>query len=160
RWPGRPRRPGLGRAPRPRRPLPRGSRCETPRSPPPAPGGGGLPVTPVRLATAADIPAVTAMILARCAWLEERGLPSWRENAEMVATQAESPHGKMWVLADCDGRIAGCTTIQDETPRWGWTQEELAEPAHYLYTSITDPVYQARRPGTVLALWAVDRAAR
>jgi hypothetical protein len=117
-------------------------------------------VTPIRPATAADIPAVTAMLLARCVWLEERGLPSWRDNAEMVAAQAENPHGQMWVLADGDGRIAGCTTIQDETPPWGWTPEELAEPAHYLYTSITDPAYQAHRPGTVLAWWAVDRAAR
>lgn len=36
----------------------------------------------------------------------------------------------------------------------------LNEPAHYLYSTVTDPAYRDRKPGTVMALWAVDRAAR
>ncbi|MFR9723758.1 DUF6879 family protein [Streptomyces sp. MS19] len=39
------------------------------------------------------------------------------------------------------------------------TEEELNEPAHYLYTTVTDPAYRDVKPGTVMALWAVNRAA-
>ncbi|MFI9202309.1 GNAT family N-acetyltransferase [Streptomyces sp. NPDC053048] len=114
----------------------------------------------MRPAAAADVPAVETMILARSAWLEERGLPSWRENAADLAGQAENPDGDVWVLADDDtGKVIGFITVQDQTPQWGWTDEELAEPAHYLYSSVTDPAYRPHKPGTTMALWAVDRAA-
>ncbi|MFF5131585.1 GNAT family N-acetyltransferase [Streptomyces syringium] len=113
----------------------------------------------MRAATAADVPAVEAMVLARSAWLEDRGLPSWRENAADLAGQAENPDGDVWVLANDNGRIVGCTTIQDQTPPWGWTDEELAEPSHYLYSSVTDPAYREHKPGSAMALWAVDHAA-
>nr|WP_207387178.1 GNAT family N-acetyltransferase [Frankia sp. Cppng1_Ct_nod] len=108
---------------------------------------------------AADVPLVAAMIRARCGWLEERGLPSWRASVDDVAAQAENTDGTMWVLED-GGRIVGCTTVQDQTPPWGWTPEELAEPAYYLYTSVTDPAFQRFKLGTLMAWWAVDRAAR
>ncbi|MHA7956331.1 GNAT family N-acetyltransferase [Streptomyces sp. L500] len=112
----------------------------------------------MRPATAADIPAIETMIFARSAWLEDRGLPSWRADAAELAAQAENPNGDVWVLADDSGKVIGCTTVQDETPPWGWTEEELAEPAHYLYTTVTDPEFRHQKPGTTIALWAVDRA--
>lgn len=115
----------------------------------------------MRPATADDIPAVETMILARSTWLEDRGLPSWRENAAELARQAENPDGDVWVLADQDSeKIIGCTTVQETTPPWGWTEDELNEPAHYLYTSVTDPAHREKKPGTVMGLWAVDRAAQ
>ncbi|MGW1072891.1 GNAT family N-acetyltransferase [Streptomyces sp. NPDC002537] len=115
----------------------------------------------MRPATADDIPAVETMILARSTWLEDRGLPSWRENAAELARQAENPDGDVWVLADQDsGKIIGYTTVQETTPPWGWTEDELNEPAHYLYTSVTDPARREKKPGTVMGLWAVGRAAQ
>jgi hypothetical protein len=42
----------------------------------------------------------------------------------------------------------------------GWTPDETAEPAYYLNTTVTDPAFRALRPGTLMAWWAVDRAAR
>ncbi|MHB9861363.1 GNAT family N-acetyltransferase [Streptomyces sp. YIM S03343] len=111
-------------------------------------------------ATADDIPAVEALILARSGWLEERGLPSWRENAAGLARQAENPDGDVFVLAGDDRRIIGCTTVQEQTPPWGWIDDELNEPAHYLYSTVTDPAYRDKKPGTVMGLWAVDRAAQ
>ncbi|MEV0521825.1 GNAT family N-acetyltransferase [Streptomyces sp. NPDC050439] len=115
----------------------------------------------VRPATTVDIPAVRTLVLARSAWLEERQMPSWRASADAVAGQAENPDGSMWLLTEeTSGRVIGCTTIQQETPPWGWTEQELAEPASYLYTTVTDPADRAQRPGTLLALWAVNRASR
>ncbi|GAA0380879.1 GNAT family N-acetyltransferase [Streptomyces blastmyceticus] len=113
----------------------------------------------MRPATSADIPAVAAMIRSRSTWLEERGMPTWRDSADNLADQAENSHGAMWVLEDHASHIVGCTTVQEETPPWGWTSEELAEPAHYLFTTVTDPAYREQKPGTLIALWAVDHAA-
>jgi hypothetical protein len=104
----------------------------------------------MRPAVASDVAAVEAMIYARCGWLEERGLPSWRALAPDLAAQAGSGSGAMWVLEDEGGRIVGCTTLLTSTPPWGRTEQELAEPAYYLYTSATDPAYQAIRPGSLM----------
>ncbi|MEU7149987.1 hypothetical protein AB0B79_01885 [Streptomyces sp. NPDC039022] len=61
----------------------------------------------------------------------------------------------MWGFTDhTTGRIVGCTTVQQQTPLWGWTEQELAEPADYLYSTGTDHVC------SLLALWSVGRAAR
>ncbi|MBL7497318.1 GNAT family N-acetyltransferase [Frankia sp. CNm7] len=114
----------------------------------------------MRPATSDDIPAVTRMLLARCEWLEERGLPTWRASVGDLAGQADNPDGTKWLLVHDDRTVIGCTTILDSAPPWGWTAEELAEPAHYLYTTATDPTYRAVQPGALIALWAVDRAHR
>ncbi|HEY7263655.1 MAG TPA: hypothetical protein VH589_19475 [Trebonia sp.] len=45
-------------------------------------------------------------------------------------------------------------------PPWGWTDEERAESALYLSGSVTDPAAKALRPGSLMAWWAVDLAAR
>ncbi|MDA2804852.1 GNAT family N-acetyltransferase [Nocardiopsis suaedae] len=111
----------------------------------------------MRPATAADTADVAKMIAARCDWQERRGLESWREEVEDLAGQAGS--GTMWVLEN-GGRIVGCTTVMDQAPPKDWTPEEAAEPALYLFTTVTDPAYREHRPGTLIALWAVDRAAR
>jgi hypothetical protein len=52
----------------------------------------------MRQATAADQPAVAEMISARCDWLEERGLPSWRQSIDDLASQCENPCGDVWLL--------------------------------------------------------------
>ena len=76
----------------------------------------------MRPAVDGDVAAVEAMIYARCEWLEERGLPSWRAAAPDLAAQASSGSGAMWVLEDEGGRIVGCTTVLTSTPSWGWTE--------------------------------------
>ncbi|GAB3460745.1 hypothetical protein GCM10027570_45990 [Streptomonospora sediminis] len=111
----------------------------------------------MRPATGDDISAVAAMIHARCDWMEERGIPSWRANAADLAAQAGN--GAMWVLY-ADGRMVGCTTVLSQAPPKDWKSQEAAEPALYLFTTVTDPAYRAQKPGSVIALWAVDRAAQ
>ncbi|MFJ8000776.1 GNAT family N-acetyltransferase [Streptomyces sp. NPDC096310] len=113
----------------------------------------------IRPARAEDAGAVSEIVLARSAWLVERGLPSWRADVESVSVQAENPDGAMYVL-EADGRPIGCTTVTESTPPMAWTDEELAEPALYLYTTVTHPETVPWKPGTLIALWAVDRAAK
>ena len=111
----------------------------------------------MRPATEADTPGVALMITARCGWMEQRGLESWRENVDDLAGQAAA--GFMWVLEDED-RIVGCTTVTTHAPPKDWTPEEAAEKSLYLFTTVTDPAYREHKPGTLIALWAVDLAAR
>ncbi len=111
----------------------------------------------MRPATETDVAGVASMITARCGWQEKRGLESWREMVAELAGQAGT--GSMWVLVD-GGRIVGCTTVMTQAPPKDWTPEEAAEPALYLFTTVTDPAYREHKPGTLIALWAVDQAAR
>lgn len=118
----------------------------------------------MRKATAADIPAVADMIRARCSWLEDRSLPSLREDADDLAGQAE--HGFMWLLCTDPGtsstteEIVGCTTVLDRGTSEGWTAEERADDALYLFSTVTHPEYRGLRPGAIISRWAVDQAAR
>lgn len=111
----------------------------------------------MRPATEDDVTGVAAMISARCDWQERRGLESWREEVDDLAGQAGA--GFMWVLED-GGRVIGCTTVTTYAPPKDWTPEEAAEESLYLFTTVTDPVYREHKPGTLIALWAVDQAAR
>ncbi|TDB88659.1 GNAT family N-acetyltransferase [Actinomadura sp. KC216] len=116
----------------------------------------------MRPATSADRGQVARMVRARCAWLETRGLPSWRDALDDLVAQCDNPGGDVWVLDDDAYGVVGQILVQDQGPPWGWTDAERAEPALYLSGSITDPALRGEpgvRPGTLMAWWAVDRAA-
>lgn len=111
----------------------------------------------MRPAINADAAGVASMITARCDWLEKQGLESWRENVDDLSVQAGS--GFMWVL-EVEKRIVGCTTVMTQAPPKDWTPQEAEEPSLYLFTTVTDPAHREHKPGTLIALWAVDQAAR
>jgi hypothetical protein len=122
----------------------------------------GEPVLTMRRATAADLDAVEAMMLARADWMRDncvRDAGAWREAASELAAQAAEEPTYMWVLLDGD-RVVGSTCAYDETPPTGWTEAERAESAVFLATTVTDPAYRRLRPGWLIALWALDHAAR
>ncbi|MEV5829171.1 GNAT family N-acetyltransferase [Spirillospora sp. NPDC052242] len=114
----------------------------------------------MRPAVSADRPEVARMVEARCAWLERRGLASWRGALDELVAQCDNPFGDVWVLEDDEHGVVGQMLVQEQGPPWGWTDEERDEAALYLSGSITDPALRAGKPGTVMAWWAVDRAAR
>ncbi|MFF5258340.1 GNAT family N-acetyltransferase [Actinomadura viridis] len=116
-------------------------------------------VLTMRLATSADRPAVAEMIRARCDWMERRGIPSWRPSLDDLVSQCDNPCEDVWLLEQDGARIIGRITAQTQGPPW-WTEEELAAPALYINTSLTDPAVHGRRLGELMAHWAVDRAAR
>lgn len=113
----------------------------------------------LRLAQPGDRQAVAEMILARCEWMEQRGMPSWRPSVDDLASQCDNPYGDVWVMEAPDGRIVARTTTQTQGPPW-WTDEERVEPALYLNTTVTHPDLRDHKLGTMIALWAVDRAAQ
>lgn len=111
----------------------------------------------MRPATGADVPGVASMITARCDWMEQQGLESWREMVDDLAGQAGD--GYVQVLDD-GGRIVGCTTVTTHAPPKDWTPQEARDPSLYLFTTVTDPAYRPYQPGTLIALWTVDQAAQ
>ncbi|HEY2579216.1 MAG TPA: GNAT family N-acetyltransferase [Streptosporangiaceae bacterium] len=113
----------------------------------------------MRPAASTDRTAVREMIGARCDWLESRGLPSWRLALDDLVSQTDNPCGDVWVLELGEARVIGRTTLQEHAPPWGWTDQERAESALYMTTSVTDPAFRSMKPGTLMAWWAVDRAA-
>jgi len=106
-----------------------------------------------------DVPAVAAVITARSEWMEQQGLPSWRGVVDDLAGQAAADGTLMWVLT-ADEEVIGCTTLADDRPAWGWTPEQAAQDAFYLFTTCTHPEWRRAKPGSLIARWAVDKAAR
>jgi len=66
------------------------------------------------------------MIAARCDWLEDNGLLSWRPSLDDLVSQADNPCGDVWVLELDGSRLVGRTTLQEQGPPWGWTDAERA----------------------------------
>ncbi|MGH3156283.1 MAG: GNAT family N-acetyltransferase [Streptosporangiaceae bacterium] len=113
----------------------------------------------MRAAASKDCAAVRSMISARCDWLEERGLPSWRPCLDDLVSLTGNPCGDVWLLEFDGSRVVGRTTVQSCAPPWGWTERERAESALYMTGSVTDPAFRVLKPGTLMAWWAVTRAA-
>lgn len=114
----------------------------------------------MRQARSSDKTAVARVVGARCDWMEARALPSWRGAAEDLIAQCDNPESDVWVLDDDVAGVIGQTVVQDQGPPFGWTEAERAESALYLSGSVTDPAARALRPGSLIAWWAVDLAAR
>lgn len=117
-------------------------------------------VLQMRLAQASDRAAVARVVDARCDWLEARGLQSWRGARDDLVAQCDNAEGDVWVLEDEDAGVIGQTVVQQQGPPFGWTDAERAESALYLSGSVTNPAAKAVRPGSLMAWWAVDLAAR
>lgn len=118
----------------------------------------------LRRAAADDEKPVAEMILARSAWMKRGGVTGWRgwqASALVLAGQAADPAFPAWVLTrEGDGAVVGCTSVFEESPPWFWTEEERAEPAFFLATTVTDPAYAGQRIGALIAWTLLDQAAR
>lgn len=115
-----------------------------------------------RRARAGDREAVEELTRARALWMAERGVrgaAGWERFAAESGRQAADPDVPVWVITTDSGRVVGRTTLGEQTPSWGWTDEERTQPAYFLNTTVTHPEFAGRRAGSLLAWWAVDRAA-
>lgn len=111
-----------------------------------------------------DQPGIAAMVRARAAWMRNRGLDGadgWSERADDLAAQAADPDFPVWACLqpDHDNRIVGITSLYTETPPWGWTEAERAQPALFLATTVTHPDLAGQRLGCLIAWWSLDYAA-
>ncbi len=110
-----------------------------------------------------DHGSLAALVSHRAAWMRDCGFRRWKglaHSADALAGQLAEPDWPVWVLADSDGTLLGCTTATDDTPPLGWTEQERAEPATFLVSTVTDPARVGDGVGMVIAFWALDHAAR
>ncbi|MCL3999118.1 GNAT family N-acetyltransferase [Streptomyces lavenduligriseus] len=117
----------------------------------------------MRPATPDDQPGLAALIQARSDWMKANQCPNWRswgKHVHELASNCTRHPNEMWVLAERGDRILGCTTILRTSAPWTWTPVEAADTAYYLNGTVTDPAERHRKLGTLIADWAVDRAAR
>ncbi|MCX4573466.1 MULTISPECIES: GNAT family N-acetyltransferase [unclassified Streptomyces] len=117
----------------------------------------------MRPATPEDRRALEAMIQARSEWMKSKQLSnwsSWGQHVQDLAGNCTRRDGDMWVLVEDHRRIIGCTTILRTAAPWAWTTAEAEETSFYLNGTVTDPAERHRKLGTLIADWAVDRAAR
>jgi hypothetical protein len=113
----------------------------------------------MRPAAARDYEPLLAMMAARCDLMEQLGQESWRENIQDLSGLCVHEDAGMWVLGSARLGIIGTTTLIATPPPWGWDEEEMAQPAVYLYTTVTHPSARCMKPGALIAHWAVGRAA-
>lgn len=117
----------------------------------------------IRPAASADRDEVADMIRSRAEWMREHGQGrwvSWLRSADTLAEQIDEPDWPVWVLTTLDGDIAGCTTATNDTPHLGWTEQDQAEPAVFLQSTVTHPRLAGEGVGILIAFWALDLAAR
>ncbi|XVV06305.1 hypothetical protein ACQPW3_13315 [Actinosynnema sp. CA-248983] len=110
-----------------------------------------------------DRAEVATLIRARAAWMREHGhgrWTSWDGNADQLANQVGDPDWPTWVLCNADHAVVGVTTATHSTPLLGWTEEEQAQPALFLQTTVTDPNHERRHLGVLIAFWALDYGAK
>ncbi|MET7949000.1 hypothetical protein [Micromonospora sp. NPDC005324] len=121
---------------------------------------GTQPTLPLKMrpAEAGDQQPVAEMIRARSAWMRGHGLPDWDAAADELAAQAGEPSIPMWVLTGAS-EVIGCTTLYEQSPAWLWTEQERAEPALFMATTVTHPRFAGQRLGCRLAWWVLDHAA-
>lgn len=114
----------------------------------------------IRPAVADDRDGIASLIRRRAAWMRDGGLLRWRGweiGADVLAGQADDPRWAVWVVVAESGAVIGVTTT-DVTPELGWTEQERAEPAVFLQSTVTDPAHAG--VGMAIAFWALDFAAR
>ncbi|HEY1699076.1 MAG TPA: GNAT family N-acetyltransferase [Trebonia sp.] len=100
---------------------------------------------------------------ARCCCLPLQTSPgeARRGCGDAAPGQAADPAFPAWVLTrEGDGAVVGCTSVFEESPPWFWTEEERAEPAFFLATTVTDPAYAGQRIGALIAWTLLGHAAR
>lgn len=117
----------------------------------------------IRPARLADRESLAALVHARAAWMQEKGIrggAGWARNAGELAEQAGDPAWPVWVLTAGTGEIVGRTTVGDQSPEWCWTEQERSEPAIFLSTTVTHPSRAGEQLGYLIARWALDYAAR
>ncbi|SDC76841.1 hypothetical protein [Actinokineospora iranica] len=110
-----------------------------------------------------DREAVATLVGARAEWMRASGLSRWQGWAKTADTLAslvgEPGWPTVWLLTDVNGALLGTTTL-GITPDLGWTEQERAEPAIFLQSTVTHPAGAGGGLGMVIAFWALDRAAR
>lgn len=115
----------------------------------------------IRLATAADLDDVLALIHGAASWLHSRGLDQWPHDSPTLSAQTIGAHiaaGHTWLGLE-DGRPVATIAADPEGDADFWEPWQLETPAWYLSKLATDR-QAPKGTGAMLLRWAVDKALR
>jgi GNAT superfamily N-acetyltransferase len=110
----------------------------------------------VRLATAADISIVSAVLNEAASWLERRGIPLWRGDELGVALVAADVADGLFWIAEVDGKAAGVMRFQLSDPDF-WPDVPEGESA-FLHRLAVRRSFAGGSISTALLQFAVEYA--
>lgn len=115
----------------------------------------------VRLATAADLDDVLALIHSAASWLHSRGLDQWPHESPTLSAEAIGRHiaaGHTW-LAFEDGRPVATIAADRAGDTDFWEPWQLETPSWYI-SKLASARDAQRGLGAILLRWIVDKASR
>lgn len=111
----------------------------------------------IRYSTPDDLGAVIALRRYAEHWLSEAGISQWTspETGNRVITE-HFENSRSFVVEDEAGEIVASFALGAGDPDF-WTDEELAQPASYLYKFMIGPAARGTGLGDVLLDWACEQ---
>jgi GNAT superfamily N-acetyltransferase len=111
--------------------------------------------TKVRQATQSDTEVVADILGEAARWLEQTGMPLWKEDELTPAHIGEDVSSGLYFLAECSGASVGTVKFQLEDPIF-WP-EMTGQDAAYVHRLAVRRRYAGFGLSTILLHWAVER---
>ena len=109
----------------------------------------------IRQATSEDIEAVTDILREVAGWLEERGIPLWRQDELQPSRIVADVDSGEFFLAECDGVPAGTIRFQLED-RLFWPDVSQDDSA-FIHRLAVRRRFAGGEVSSALLLWAIAR---
>lgn len=110
----------------------------------------------VRQATAADVPAIEAMLVEAARWVDALGVVMWEEGELDSQRIAGEVAGGQFFIAEVAGEPAGAVRFQLDDPQF-WPDLEEAESA-FVHRLIVRRAFKGQGVSTALLDWAASHA--
>lgn len=111
--------------------------------------------TQIRQAMPEDTEAVASILKEAARWLEQAGMPLWRENELEAARIAADVHAGLFFLAEYGGEPAGTVRFQLEDSVF-WPEADWQE-ATYIHRLAVQRRYAGTGLSATILRWAVAR---
>ena len=115
-----------------------------------------MPPIIIRPATMQDLDAAVGILDEAARWLEQSGMPMWRDNELTAERVAADIAANLFYLAECSGELAGTLKFQLEDPQF-WPDLPQGEAA-YIHRLAVRRRFAGQDVSTALMQWAVERA--
>lgn len=109
----------------------------------------------IRQATPQDIDVVSDILREAAAWLEQSGMPLWRQDELQPDSIAAEVHSGLFFLGECDGEAAGTVRFQLEDKLF-WPDVPQNDSA-FIHRLAVRRRFAGGEISSALILWAISR---
>ena len=109
----------------------------------------------IRQATPQDIDAVAEILGEAAGWLEERGMPMWRQDELLPSHIVADVDSGQFFMAECDGVLAGTIRFQ-LADKLFWPDVPQDDSA-FIHRLAVRRRFAGREISSALLLWAIAR---